>query len=470
MHWLRPVLLFCLLLGPLVLCGQDGPVPAPAGPYRVIGVVISGNRVTKERVIHREMTLAEGDTVTADDLYKRLARSEQNLRNTSLFNTVLLLPVYITPEEVLIEVRVGERWYLWPAPILQLADPNFNQFLRFMDLSRLNWGLYLNQFNFRGMNETVYLKLQFGYTRQYALRYKVPYLDRRGRWSLSVGGSWSEQAEVTIATVEGERIFHLPVDGNARIVKMADAELGFRRRHDVRHAIRLALVDAEVVDSVALRAPDYFGAGATSSTFAGLGYTFIWDTRDSRFFAHRGHYLEVKVDRIGLGNRGGIDPDITKLYAAVRRWWRTGERTTFAGSLSGKATIGPFTPYFVQEGLGYGNFVRGYEYYVVDGQDFALGKANFLFQLIKPREYYVEPVPMEAFRTLYVALYLNFFADVGYVRDRQYAAANPLANSWLVGGGTGLNLVTSYDQVFRLEYSLNGLGEGGLFLHFTQPF
>jgi outer membrane protein assembly factor BamA len=61
--------------------------------FRVIGVVIDGNKVTQERVILRELTIHEGDTLTSDDLYARMERSRQNLLNTSLFNTVGPAPI-----------------------------------------------------------------------------------------------------------------------------------------------------------------------------------------------------------------------------------------------------------------------------------------------------------------------------------------------------------------------------------------
>jgi hypothetical protein len=47
---------------------------------------------------------------------------------------------------------------------------------------------------------------------------------------------------------------------------------------------------------------------------------------------------------------------------------------------------------------------------------------------------------------------------------------NFLADRPLLGTGLGLDLVTSYDQVLRLEAAVNHLGETGLYLHFSQPF
>ena len=114
--------------------------------------------------------------------------------------------------------------------------------------------------------------------------------------------------------------------------------------------------------------------------------------------------------------------------------------------------------------------MRGYEYYVIDGEHYALGRANVIFSLIKPRTHRVEMIPLESFRTLYFALYVNAYTDLGHVWDSRYADRNFLANNWMNGHGIGLDLVTSYDQVVRAEYSLNGLGEHGFFLHFTQPF
>ena len=145
------------------------------------------------------------------------------------------------------------------------------------------------------------------------------------------------------------------------------------------------------------------------------------------------------------------------------------DRLTLALSVRGKVTQGT-PPYFVQEGLGYSAQVRGYEYYVADGEHYALGKANVVFTLFRPRNYRMEAIPMEAFRTLHMALYLDLFADAGRVWDNRYSAVNGLSDQWLSGYGLGLDLVTSYDQVVRGEYTLNSLGEHGFFLHFTQPF
>jgi outer membrane protein assembly factor BamA len=436
----------------------------------VAGIVVEGNKRTKERIILRELTVHEGDTLTAEALYERLERSRQNLMNTSLFNTVVILPTYLPGTEVFLTITVSERWYLWPSPIIQLADPNFNTWWLTKDFSRLNLGAYVYQYNFRGLNETIYAKLQFGYSRQFGLRYKVPYFNARQRWGVSVGGQFAEQRELTIGTVGNKRVLFSEEDRNARQEWKGDVQFSLRRSHDLRHYFTLGYVQASITDTVAKLSPTYFGDGLQESRYLALGYQVIHDERDSRIYPRQGHYAELKAWRYGLGVLDVNAPDVTTVYGTYKHWQKLSERWTVSLTGRGKTSFGSPVPYYVQEGLGYDNYIRGYEYYIIDGQHFVLGKADAAFALIKPRQYTVDQVPLEAFRHLYFALYLDAYVDAGYVWDDQYADVNRLAGSWQSGFGTGLDLVTSYDQVLRLEYSWNVLGEGGLFLHFTQPF
>lgn len=461
-----------LVLGLLCGCSELHAQVTTAGTQpsvQVIGLSVIGNKVTREHIILREMLVKEGDTMDSERFYERLERSRQNLLNTGLFNTVAVLPLYIDPRNAIVEITVNERWYLWPAVVFDLADPNFNTWWLTKDLSRVNYGVYLYRYNFRGLNETIYAMAQFGYAQRFALHYKAPYMDRRQRWGISVGGGYLQQAEVTAGTSENLRILLANPNGPNRTERYGEAEVTLRRNHDIRHHWRIGYTNADVADTVVNTAVDYFNGFATNSTFLSLGYTFVWDKRDVRFFPRSGHYLEGRLDRYGLGLLDENAPDITTLYATGKRWWKVHEKVTLALSMRGKYTFGT-PPYYVQEGLGYGHYVRGYEYYVVDGEHFALGRGNFVYQLVKPRNYRVEAVPLEAFRTLHFALYAHAFADAGRVWDGRYAAANFLANTWLSGYGVGLDLVSSYDQVVRGEYSFNALGEHGFFLHFSQPF
>ena len=77
-------------------------------------------------------------------------------------------------------------------------------------------------------------------------------------------------------------------------------------------------------------------------------------------------------------------------------------------------------------------------------------------------------IPTEKFSKLHYAVYLNIFADAGYVSGtgQNEIYHNMLPDSFLRGIGAGIDIVTYYDKVIRLEYSVNGWGESGIFIHF----
>ncbi len=126
-------------------------------------------------------------------------------------------------------------------------------------------------------------------------------------------------------------------------------------------------------------------------------------------------------------------------------------------------------PYFVQRGLGFSDFVRGYELYVIDGQNYGLLKTNVKYQLVKPHTQKLAWVPSEKFSKFHYAFYVNLFADAGYVVDSSYESQNKLANKLIYSTGLGLDLVTYYDLVFRIEATINAQNKSGIFLHLVAP-
>ena len=86
MFRVRPLLFQLFFLGSGVIAFAQQ-VPDTAASVVIRGIVVNGNKVTKERIILRELVVHEGDTLTSRTLYEKLERSRQNLMNTGLFNT-----------------------------------------------------------------------------------------------------------------------------------------------------------------------------------------------------------------------------------------------------------------------------------------------------------------------------------------------------------------------------------------------
>ena len=138
-------------------------------------------------------------------MYEKLERSRQNLMNTGLFNTVTVIPVYLDRYQVMVEVVVNERWYLWPSLDLRPRRPQLqhvvaDQGLRPGELRSLPLPLqHARPERDRLHQSTVRLHATI---RLHGT--KCPTWMQRQRWGFSVGGSYDQQAEVTAGTVDNE--------------------------------------------------------------------------------------------------------------------------------------------------------------------------------------------------------------------------------------------------------------------------
>ncbi len=167
-------LVILLYIGSSV-CAQSGSDLNHAGGkdyYRIDSIILSGNKITKDQIIFREIVFNTGDSLRSDRIDTLITRSRQNLMNTSLFNFVEIQKTFPDPGKanMVIKVKVTERWYIWPTPILKLSDRNFNVWWQTKDLSRLSYGFYIDWRNFRGRKENLILRFQWGYNRVIVLQ------------------------------------------------------------------------------------------------------------------------------------------------------------------------------------------------------------------------------------------------------------------------------------------------------------
>jgi len=443
--------------------------------YRIVrNIFVNGNKTTKQRIITRELTFNKGDTIWAKNYREELSQSRNTIYNTGLFHFVVIKkmnyddanmedPIYI---DVLI--TVSERWYIWPFPTFEIAETNLNTWWLKRDFNRTNYGLYVDWQNFRGRKENLILNLQLGYTKQFALKYAVPYLNKKQNLGGSVTLIYNQNDEVILRTFENKREFFNNRTGNVREEFIAKAAVTLRKGLYFTHLLEGRFTTATVNDSIPILTPDYFANGVSKSKYLSLTYSLTHDRRDVRAYPLNGHYLKGIVVKSGFGLFPKA-PDVLYSVMTAKVFRPVSHRVFLAGSISGKIDASKDLPYYHQEGLGYGYTVRGYEYYVVDGQSWALLRTNAKIAVLKPKVHNIKFIRSKKFNTFHTALYFNVFTDLGYVVDKRYASTNPLANEWISGAGIGLDFVTYYDKVMRMEYSFNALGEAGFFLHFTQP-
>jgi outer membrane protein assembly factor BamA len=432
--------------------GDDSSVVSVSAPEdssfrKINSVTLIGNKKTKREIILRELTFNEGDSIRQDKINEAIQRSKENLLNTSLFNFV---DVFYKPADTLIDIIIvmSERWYIWPLPIFEIVDRNLNEWLLTKDFSRTNYGLYLAIYNFRGRNETLALGFRDGYTKKYSLQYSIPYVSKNQKEGISFSVAYSRNHEIAYTTSKNKLVYHDDDDIFVKQEFYASAQMTFRRKLYNTFMVRIEYDDMELSDTIPLLNHDYFTAQAKRQRFKGLTLLFKSDHRDLVSYPLHGTYFEAEYFQRGFDFLGD-DIAQPNLYSSFRYYTELKKNIYFATGLKGKFSGPSKQPYNITRALGYGrDYVRGYEYYVINGQNFLLLKNNLKFRLLPTFVKKFNFIPSEKFSTIPFSFYLNAFYDMGYVDDQQYFQNNSLTNTLLPGYGIGIDFVSYYDVVF----------------------
>lgn len=437
-----------------------------SGRVRLGEVRIGGNRITRERVILREIGLYPGDSIATADTAALREQSRLRLVNLPVFTTVRTAWMVDSTGGLILDVVVKERFPVLPAPVFQLADRNFNVWWYEMnrDLKRINLGITLTNNNFRGALEQLAVTVQAGYTQRLGLSYFRPYLDAAQRHGIGVSAAVAQSGEIYYRTDSNKlRFARLP--GN-HIFRQYDAALSwyYRPGYAVRHSLSLGYHHADVSDTVRRLNADYFGAGEERLRYADLVYRVDYNGVDNWNYPLRG-FKSVNYALVRKGMDGGLDWQAqlrteTGWYAELRpkSWYSS---VIFRGRLSAPGR----QPYYFRSALGTRtDYVRGYEYYVVDGSHYGVLRLNLKYAI--PTLLF-RNLPFRYLPELPLRFYPKFFADAGYVVDHQ-PGNGFLHNRLLYSAGIGFDLVSYYDFKLRLEATVNHLGQSGLYLHLNS--
>ena len=121
----------------------------PDSTLHVRSILCTGNEVTKEHIILKEMSLKEGVLLTHEALDYDINR----IYSLQLFNKVDIIVVPADSVADLI-VMVNERWFFYPYPIAGLKDHSW---------SKLYYGLGVAHTNVGGINVQMYGQGVIGY-------------------------------------------------------------------------------------------------------------------------------------------------------------------------------------------------------------------------------------------------------------------------------------------------------------------
>ncbi|SFE25087.1 Surface antigen variable number repeat-containing protein [Chitinophaga sp. CF118] len=466
---IKQIFLFCIIYT-LFFCKGFARQSPPAGissvsdtAYIIVrNVVILGNKKTRTNVILRELGLAPGDTIHLRHLAETLEQKRKQLLNTSLFLNITVNVKNWQDNNADIVFEVWERWYTFPIPIFKLADRNFNQWWveQGRSLDRVNVGVRLFQDNLTGRNDEVRAELQYGYTQRVALSYDLPYVDKSFRHGIGFIFSFSRNREINDSTAENKQHFYRQDEFIRRVYTMG-VSYSYRKAINTRHQVFLTYNYEKVNDSVAIYNPNYFGGGRTMVHYLNLLYRISYTRADSWTYPLKGIMLQAEAEKMGLG--GLSDIDHVRLRLRVARYWQLFYKTYGALGLRSQVKFPANQPYVDQKAIGYqDDYLRGLEYNVVDGTSYFIVKSTLRREMLNFRMKL--PLVPKKFSALPFRVMAKIYGDAGYAYSQRYRYGL-LNNRILYTGGIGFDIVSFYDSCLRIEYSINQLGQKGLFLH-----
>lgn len=434
-------------------------------------VMITGNGKTRPPIIFREVPFQKGDTLLVEELPDKLKLARDLLMNTTLFVDV---KVYVSTSireagrrKAIIAIDVKERWYLFPLPYFKLIDRNFNQWWvdQKRSLDRVNYGAKFIQNNFTGRNDNLDIWLITGYNHQISFRYQLPFIDKKLTKGISIGVQYATQKELNIATEDNKQVF-VRKDNVIRENFRVEATYSYRPDVRQRHYFRVSYNREHIDDTVLLLNPNYFPTLRTTARFLDFNYQYKYYNVDYIPYPTKGWMLEANVySRLIQKNLDLWQASARAVYAIP---FQPERRFLHLEAIAVWKT--PFNNAFInQRLLGY-NYtqMRGLEYNVIDGRAAGILKTTFHQQLFSVILH--NPASKKTHDRIPVRVFLKAFADIGYARNPFSLPSNTLNNTFLRSWGFGVDIVSIYDFVFKIQFSMNQLGTDGVYLHSRNDF
>ena len=437
----------------------------------VSNIILSGNTKTQNEIIIRELSFEINEIYTDFDLNKRIKKSKENLVNLKLFNFVTINKID-NKDSIEIIIEVIEKWYIWPYPVLEISERNFNTWWKefkannYSDFSRLNYGVSFNWKNFRGRNELLKIKIRKGFKEHYLLAYEVPYFNKNKTIGVNTNLQLFRRKKTHFLS-EKNKLNYFESDTFNSIDYDLNTEIIYRKNLHQKHKLQFTYLNSSIDDSISTLNPNYLGNNLSKTSVYSLRYVFEYENRDYSAYPLHGFAFNFAAKKYFSATNNAKHFEFT---SKLEKYIEPYNRFYVGSSFKSKYSTEGNQPYFIQKALGYIDYVRGYEYYVVDGQSYWLSKTAIKYELIEKTTFDIPYMKMKQFKKAHYSIYVGVFSDLGYVIDNQNKEQNTLSNSLLFGKGIALDYVTYYDKLLRIEYSINALGEKGVFLHFSSPF
>ncbi len=410
----------------------------------ISNVIISGNKITKDEVITREMVLVPGKQFTI----AKCKLDQMSIYNLGLFTKVDLIPVLQEDKKVFLHVNVQEHWYIFPMPFVELTDG---------ELRKLTAGLSIRWQNFRGMNENVSLNFGIGYNRFIRAGYSNPWIGEKAHIYTRLSGGIAKENNrslLAVGRINGERTISYRDTNFDYVNNNIRFNAGKFFSSQLSAYIETGYTYLKVSDYSFNRtvSPD----GTDKYMLTGIGFNF--DSRNIREYTTEGYsintdfqyynYLNVKANfaRFNFEQRSFIPLRFSPDYFI-----------TLALKLYASIAMGPVLPYYNHKILGYGeDFVRGWSRFGFEGENDLTLYNEIRIPLLQPSYLEGKQLPLVK-KIKYLnkmsykyGLYFVMFYDIGGIWNKE---DNPRDTRFQSGTGIGLDAILPFGLVGKVDWA-----------------
>ncbi len=394
---------------------------------RIDSIKISGNNVTKDFIIRRELTISEGDSVTE----KIIDYNRERIFSLRLFTNVKMF-VYESDKKNVLMIAVDESWYIYP---LLYFRSEYNS------INSSTVGISLMYKNFRGRNETIFATVGIGYQPYYRLAYENPALLYNEDIGIEIDLMYTDfvNKNVEAAKLAGSDFKEKIIDNSVTLSKR------FNQFNTGFVTLGFNYVETPYPGLEKITAS---GGGIDRAPYAGISYNY--DSRDLKQFSDNGFYAFGSITHKGFGddninyNVFSLDlREYEKIIGDLSAKWRFAYRSTFGGTV----------PFYDYSYLGYEERVRGNFMHKREGNSYLLASVEVNHPIIKEWDVSLKlPLLPRSLTSARVGVYLGLFYDAGatYNNDQHLSL-----NQFYSGYGIGFTILVIPYSAFRVEYAIN---------------
>jgi outer membrane protein assembly factor BamA len=415
----------------------------------VLDVVIEGNKTTQDEVILREMQLRKG-MFFSSELYKE---DKEKIYNLGLFNKVDITPILWPSNEVVLNVKVHEKWYIYPMPTAGLVDG---------ELRKIWVGMNLRWSNFRGRNERVGLNFGVGSNSFVKANYNVPWIGDDMHIFTNISGGFSNDQNrslLALGRINGQPFYYYRLNNFTYRNYNFNITTGkyFTKNFNIYTDIGFSIMSVSELGAGRTQSPD--GTDKYMILGAGLNY----DSRNSREYTTKGYFINVNYKHYGFlketDNFGRFNVDVHS-FTPINL--KKDYAVTIATRLFSSIAEGSSIPYYNHMIMGYGaDYVRGWYRFGFEGDNEFTLDNEIRIPIIQP-DYLknnnlpvIKKIKYLKDYTYRYGLYFKLFYDIGTIWN-QYDDYRRIRV--LNGTGLGFDALLPFGVTARAEYGLR-LGE-----------